>query len=64
LLKDGTSWGLASPSGDYLYFSNHTRFLWRERGVDYVATLHRFGSLQETRALLGRLIRELRPVAQ
>jgi hypothetical protein len=62
LLKDGTSWGLASPTGDYLYFANHTRFLWRENGVDYVASLHRFGSLQETRALLGRLIRQLLPV--
>jgi hypothetical protein len=64
LLKDATSWGLASPSGDYLYWPNHTRFLWRERGVDYVASLHRFGSLRETRTLLGRLIGELRPVRQ
>jgi hypothetical protein len=62
LLKDATSWGLASPTGDYLYWPNHTRFLWRERGVDYVASLHRFGTRAETRALLDRLIRELRPV--
>lgn len=62
LLKDATSWGLASPAGDYLYWPNHTRFLWRENGVDYVATLHRFGSTRETRALLARLMRELRPV--
>jgi hypothetical protein len=63
LLKDATSWGLAAPNNDYLYFPNHTRFLWRENGVDYVATLHRLGSRAETRRLLGRLIRELRPVS-
>jgi hypothetical protein len=62
LLKDASSYGLASASNDYLYFSNHTRFLWRERGVSYVATLHHFGTKAETRALLGRLIRELTPV--
>jgi hypothetical protein len=61
LLKDATSYGLGSRN-DYLYFPNHTRFLWRENGVAYVATLHRFGTTQETRALLARLIRELRPV--
>jgi hypothetical protein len=63
LLKDATSWGLASPTGDYMYWPNHTRFLWRENGVDYVASLHRFGTKAETRALLARLIRELRPVS-
>jgi hypothetical protein len=63
LLKDATSWGLASREGDYLYWSNHARFLWRENGVPYVATLHRFGTTQETRALLGRLIDELQPVS-
>ena len=62
LLADASSWGLASPTGDYLYFPNHTRFLWSEHGVDYVATLHRFGTRAETRGLLDRLIRELRPV--
>lgn len=62
LLKDATSYGLASRTGDYLYWPNHTRFIWREHGIDYVATLHRFGTKVETRALLGRLIRELRPV--
>lgn len=62
LLKDATSYGLSSSENDYLYFSNHTRFLWHQNGVAYVATLHRFGTKQETRALLGRLIRELRPV--
>jgi hypothetical protein len=64
LLEDASSYGLASATGDYLYFPNHTRFLWRQHGVDYVASLHRFGSQAETRALLGRLIRELRPVGQ
>jgi hypothetical protein len=63
LLKDATSYGLSSR-GDYLYFPNHTRFLWRENGVLYVATLHRFGTRQETRDLLGRLIHELRPVSE
>jgi hypothetical protein len=61
LLKDATSYGVASRENDYLYWANHTRFLWRETGVDYVATLHRFGTKEETRALLSRLIRELRP---
>jgi hypothetical protein len=62
LLKDASSYGTASQTGDHLYWANHTRFLWEENGVPYVATLHRFGTKQETRALLGRLIRELRPV--
>ena len=61
LLKDATSYGTAAR-GDYLYWANHTRFLWRENGIAYVATLHRFGTEQETRVLLGRLIRALRPV--
>jgi hypothetical protein len=60
LVKDATSYGYAG--NDHLYWPNHTRFLWREHGVAYVATLHRFGTKEETRALLGRLIRELRPV--
>jgi YVTN family beta-propeller protein len=44
------------------YFGNHVRFFFRERGVNYVVTLHTFGN-RETTALLGRLIAELRPVA-
>lgn len=64
LLKDATSYGVASRENDYLYWANHTRFLWRENGVPYVATLHRFGTKQETRALLGQLLRQLRPVRQ
>ena len=63
LLKDATTYGAFSREGDHLYWANHTRFLWRENGVPYVATLHRFGTEQETRALLGRLLRQLRPVA-
>jgi hypothetical protein len=62
LLKDATSYGLASGANDYLYWANHTRFLWRENGVEYVASVHRFGTKQETRALLGRLLRGLRRV--
>jgi hypothetical protein len=61
LQKDATSYGLASGENDYLYWANHTRFLWRENGVRYVATLHRFGTKHDTRTLLGGLIRELRP---
>jgi hypothetical protein len=48
LLKDATSYGLGSPN-DYLYFPNHTRFLWHENGVVYVVTLHRFGTKREAR---------------
>jgi hypothetical protein len=62
VLKDATSHGVASGANDYLYWANHTRFLWREDGVDYVASLHRFGTRRETHALLGRLIRELHRV--
>ena len=47
--------------GNGLYWANHVRFLWRERGVPYVATLHTFGELA-TERLLGRLVRSLRPV--
>lgn len=45
------------------YFGNHVRFFFREHGVAYVATLHTFGN-RETTALLGRLIAQLRPVAE
>jgi streptogramin lyase len=47
--------------GGELYWANHVRFLWRERGVNYVATLHSFGE-RATERLLGRLIASLRPV--
>lgn len=53
----------ASSSGySGLYFGNHVRFFFRERGVSHVVTLHSFGN-RETTSLLGRLIAELRPVA-
>jgi virginiamycin B lyase len=47
--------------GNGLYWANHVRFLWREDGVPYVATLHTFGE-RATESLLGRLVRSLRPV--
>ena len=56
-LKHATTWGMGGE--DYLYFPNHARFVWRDRRIAHVATLHYFG--RGTRTLLGRLIRELRP---
>jgi YVTN family beta-propeller protein len=55
---------LPATSSSYLgpYFGNHVRFFFRERGVDYVATLHSFGNAA-TAALLGRLVADLRPVS-
>lgn len=53
----------ATPNGAFgsaPYFDNHVRFLWREHGTRYVATLHTFGE-QATERLLDRLLRELRP---
>jgi len=53
----------ATPNGSFgsaPYFDNHVRFLWREHGTRYVATLHTFGERQ-TERLLDRLLRELRP---
>lgn len=47
--------------GNGLYWANHVRFLWREHGVPYVATLHTFGE-RPTERLLGRLLGSLRPV--
>jgi YVTN family beta-propeller protein len=44
------------------YFDNHVRFVWRERGTRYVATLHTFGEAA-TERLLDRLLRELRPAS-
>jgi YVTN family beta-propeller protein len=43
------------------YFGNHVRFFFREHGVSYVGTLHDFGN-EDTTALLGRLVAQLRPV--
>jgi len=42
-----------------VYFANHVRFFFRDRGVHYVATLHTFGN-RETTALLGRIVSTLR----
>lgn len=53
----------ATPNGSFgsaPYFDNHVRFVWRERGTRYVATLHTFGEAA-TERLLDRLLRELRP---
>jgi hypothetical protein len=52
-----TGYGLRGSQG--FYWSNHTWFFWREYGVEYAASLHYFG--RGTKALLERLIRELRP---
>jgi YVTN family beta-propeller protein len=46
--------------GSAPYFDNHVRFVWREHGTRYVATLHTFGE-RATERLLDRLLRELRP---
>jgi YVTN family beta-propeller protein len=56
----------ATPNGSFgsaPYFDNHVRFVWRERGTRYVATLHTFGE-RATERLLDRLLRELRPARQ
>jgi hypothetical protein len=50
------------PGNAGVYFCNHVRFRWTQGGTWFVATLHSFGDA-ETRALLGRIIRELRPIA-
>jgi len=62
LLVDAAGYGMACGArARGVYFCNHTRFAWRQSGTWYIATLHYFG-YRETRALLGRLIRELGPV--
>ena len=61
LLAPAYGLGMACGGGNRgIYFCNHVRFAWREAGKWYVATLHTFG--RGTRPLLGRLIRELRPI--
>jgi YVTN family beta-propeller protein len=45
------------------YFGDHVRFVWRERGVRYVATLHTFGD-PATTELLGRIVASLVPAAR
>ena len=57
----------ASSVSNYVgpYFANHVRFLWREHGVRYVATLHVFASGQRaTEVLLDRILRTLRPAGE
>lgn len=62
LLKHATAYDTSSGPGNAdIYWANHLRFMWHERGVDYVASLHSFG--RGTRSLLGRLIRQLRPAS-
>jgi hypothetical protein len=57
-----TGAGLACGAGKAgVYFCNHVRFRWKQGGSWFVATLHSFGN-RETTLLLGRLIRELRPI--
>jgi hypothetical protein len=50
-------YGLHGSQG--LYWANHTWFFWRQHDTQYAASLHYLGP--GTTALLGRLIRELRP---
>jgi hypothetical protein len=58
-----TGAGLGCGAGHAgVYFCNHVRFRWKQGGSWFVATLHSFGNT-ETTALLGRIIRELRPIA-
>jgi hypothetical protein len=57
----------ASSVASYVgpYFANHVRFLWREHGVCYVATLHLFDSDERaTEVLLDRILRTLRPAGE
>jgi hypothetical protein len=43
---------------------NHAWFFWRDERRTYAAGLHVFGRGGERRRLLGRMIRELRPVRE
>jgi hypothetical protein len=59
-IRYATGYGL---QGTVAYFwSNHTWFFWRDRGIDYAASLHYFGP--GTTRLLGRLILQLRPARE
>jgi hypothetical protein len=61
-LATATGSGLACGGGNAgVYFCNHVRFRWKQGGSWFVATLHSFGN-RETTLLLGRLLRELRPI--
>ncbi len=59
LLLAARGYGISAP-GHRGYWANHHTFFWRERRTNYVASLHLFGP--GTRALLDRLVAELRPV--
>jgi hypothetical protein len=62
-LAPATGVGLGCGTGNAgAYFCNHVRFRWKQGGSWFVATLHSFGN-RETTALLGRVIRELRPIS-
>jgi len=62
-LAPATGVGLACGTGNAgAYFCNHVRFRWKQGSSWFVATLHSFGN-RETTALLGRVIRELRPIS-
>jgi hypothetical protein len=62
-LATATGAGLGCGRGNAgVYFCNHVRFRWKRGGSCFVATLHSFGN-SETTVLLGRLIRELRPIS-
>jgi YVTN family beta-propeller protein len=64
----GGRWGMLAPASSVegyqgAYFANHVRFVWREHGVRYVATLHTFGE-RATETLLGQIIAGLVPASQ
>jgi virginiamycin B lyase len=63
LLKRAAGYGLGCPGDAYLYWCNHSAFLWTEHGTHYVATLHLFGQ-RPTAALLGRLVARLQPASR
>lgn len=60
----GYGFGRRGDAGRGDFWPNHTYFVWRANGVRYAASLHVFGRNSETRRLLARLIRELRPARQ
>jgi hypothetical protein len=57
----------ASSGSSYVgpYFANHVRFIWRQHGIRYVATLHLFDSDERaTEVLLDRILGTLRPAGE
>lgn len=61
--KEGWYAPAATEYFEGIYFGNHARFVWRERGTLYFASLHGFNPLR-TRRLLGTIMRELRPARE